>query len=55
MVNEDINTEHLNENRKRQLNSLLTTYNFSRAINFATRTQNNTSIAIIISLWIGPD
>jgi hypothetical protein len=43
----DINTDYLIEiKRKRQLASLLTTYNLSHAVNFATRIRNNSSTAI---------
>jgi hypothetical protein len=44
---DDINTDYLIEsNRKKQLASLLTTYNLSDTVNFATRIQNNSSTAI---------
>jgi hypothetical protein len=37
----DINVDHLNENNsKKKLNSLLTTYNLSHTVNFATKTYN---------------
>jgi hypothetical protein len=43
----DINTDYLSEsNRKKQLSSLLTTYNLSHTVNFATRIQNRSSTAI---------
>jgi hypothetical protein len=43
----DINTDYLIEsNRKKQLASLLTTYNLSHTVNFATRIQNDSSTAI---------
>jgi hypothetical protein len=43
----DININYLNENnRKKQINSLLKTYNLSHTINFATRVQNSSSTAI---------
>jgi hypothetical protein len=43
----DINTDYLIEsNRKKQLASLLTTYNLSHTVNFATTIQNDSSTAI---------
>jgi hypothetical protein len=43
----DINIVYLNENnKKRQIKPLLTTYNLSHTINFATRTPNISSRAI---------
>jgi hypothetical protein len=43
----DINIDYLNEgNRKKQMNTLLTTYNLKHTVNFATRTQNDSSTAI---------
>jgi hypothetical protein len=43
----DINTNYLTEsNRKNQLSSLLTTYNLSHTVNFATRIQNKSYTAI---------
>jgi hypothetical protein len=43
----DINTDYLTEsNLKKQLSSLLTTYNLSHTVNFATRIQNRSSTAI---------
>jgi hypothetical protein len=43
----DINIDYLNDNSwKEQLNSLLTTYNLSHTVNFATRTQNDSRTAI---------
>jgi len=38
----DINTDYLHEgNQKKYLSSLLTTFNLSHTVYFATRTQNN--------------
>jgi hypothetical protein len=43
----DINTDYLIEsNRKKQLASLLTMYNLLHTVNFATRTQNESSTVI---------
>jgi exonuclease III len=43
----DKNIDYLNDsNWKKQLNSLLTTYNLSHTVNVATRTQNDSSTAI---------
>jgi hypothetical protein len=43
----DINIDYLNENyRKKQINSLLTTYNMMHTVNFATRIQNGSKGAI---------
>jgi hypothetical protein len=43
----DINTYYLTEsNQKKQLSLLLTTYNLSHTVNFATRKQNRSSTAI---------
>jgi exonuclease III len=43
----DINVDYLNEiNQKKQINSLLTTYNLTHTVIFATRIQNNSSTAI---------
>jgi hypothetical protein len=43
----DINTDYFTEsNRKKQLSSLLTMYNLSHTVNFATRIQNRSSTAI---------
>jgi hypothetical protein len=43
----DINTDFLVEsNNKNQLTSLLTTYNMSHTVNFATRIQNHSYTAI---------
>jgi hypothetical protein len=42
----NIDYEYLSEsNRKKQINSLLTTHNLIHAVNFATRTQNDSSTA----------
>jgi hypothetical protein len=43
----DINTDYLIESnlKKKQLASLLTTYNLSHTVNFATRIQNESSTA----------
>jgi endonuclease/exonuclease/phosphatase family metal-dependent hydrolase len=43
----DINTDYLIESnrKKKQLASLLTTYNLLHTVNFATRTQNESSTA----------
>jgi exonuclease III len=42
----DINIDYLNEsNQKKEINSLLTTYNLTHTVNFATRIQNNSSTA----------
>jgi hypothetical protein len=52
----DINTDYLKEtNRKKQIASLLTTYNLSHTVNFATRIQNNSSTEVLplkIYLWV---
>jgi hypothetical protein len=43
----DINIDCLNENnRKKQINLLLTTYNFIHTVNFARRIQNDSRTAI---------
>jgi hypothetical protein len=43
----DTNTDYLlKSNRKKHLSSLLTTYNLSHTVNFATRMQNESSTAI---------
>jgi hypothetical protein len=43
----DINIDYLGEsNRKKQMNSLLTTYNLIHIVNFATRTQNGSSTSV---------
>ena len=43
----DINTDYfLESSRKKHLSSLLTTYNLSHTVNFATRIQNESSTAI---------
>ena len=43
----DINTDYLHDsNRKKYLSSLLTTYNLSHTVDFATRIQNKSSTAI---------
>jgi hypothetical protein len=44
LICRDINTHYLSEsNRKKQLSSLLTTYNLPHTVNFATRIQNRSS------------
>jgi hypothetical protein len=43
----DINADYLNDNnQKKQLDSLLTTYNLSHTVQFATRTQNDSGTII---------
>ncbi|PNF25679.1 hypothetical protein B7P43_G16270, partial [Cryptotermes secundus] len=43
----DINIDYLSDsNRKKQMNSLLTTYNLIHTVNFATRIQNDSSTSI---------
>jgi exonuclease III len=43
----DINVDYFSDNNKeKQLNSLLTTYNLSHTVHFATSTQNDSSTAI---------
>jgi hypothetical protein len=47
LICEDINTDYLLESSwKNHLSSLLTTYNLSHTVNFATRIQNESSTAI---------
>jgi hypothetical protein len=42
----DVNTDYVNESSQKQLTSLLTTYDLSHTVSFATRIRNNSGTAI---------